>query len=470
MNDPFSSASTLLAAQSQGNLSAEELMAQTLERIAHVNPQVNAIVDLADSNSLLEAARTADRVPAEDRGLLHGLPLAIKDLANVKGFRNTEGSLIHADRVVDQDELMVARLRKEGAIFIGKTNVPEFGLGSHTFNPVHGATLNPYSNEHTCGGSSGGAAVALATGMLALADGSDMMGSLRNPAAWNNVYGFRPSIGRVPKEPAGDQYLHQLSTLGPMARSPSDIALMLEVMSGPDPRHPFGLADERFTPLKRMDLSHMRVGWISDWGGAYEVEKGLLEVSESTCAVLAELGAVVDPLVPDFPMERIWESWIALRSFSVAMGLRGLQVDRNLMKDSALWELDRGLSMSALDVQEASEARSEWFRAAIELFQRYDLLVMPTTQVWPFPVEQPYPISINGCSMDTYHRWMEVVVPVSLLGLPSLAVPSGFGAGGLPTGVQLIGAPGTDRFVLEVGEAYHHATHWPQRMPPPDCV
>ena len=453
----------LLNAIAAGRLSAEELMQATLERIASVNGSANAIVALRDPGDLLAEARALDAGP--NRGPLHGLPIAVKDLVNVAGIVSSQGSPIFKDHVPQKDDLIAARMRAAGAILIGKTNVPEFGLGSHTFNPVYGATRNPYDPARTSGGSSGGAAVALATGMVALADGSDMMGSLRNPAAWNNVYGFRPSWGRVPSEPAGDGYLHQLSTLGPMARSPEDLGLLLDVISGPDSRQPYGTASPAVSPVQAADMRGLRIGWLDDWGGAFSFQDGIREVCRDASDVFAQLGAEVVPVAAPFPADQIWDSWVTLRAWSVAAGLAELSEQRAALKDTARWELDRGLALTAMQVHEASVSRSEWFRCAAALFQDYDALILPSAQVWPFEVETPYPTEIAGTQMDTYHRWMEVMVPVSLIGVPCLSVPVGFGTEGLPMGMQVFGPRGTDARILSIGAAYHAATRWPQKRP-----
>jgi len=439
-------------------------MQATLARIGDVNGTVNAIVGLRDPDDLLAEAKAFDNKPAQ--GPLHGLPIAVKDLVNVRGIRSTHGSPIFADLIPDTDDLLAQRLRDAGAILIGKTNVPEFGLGSQTFNPVYGTTLNPYDSTRTCGGSSGGAAVALATGMVALADGSDMMGSLRNPAAWCNVYGFRPSWGRVPSEPVGDTFLHQLSTLGPMARDPHDIAVLLDVMSGPDHRQPHGYSADPVAPLRPVDPKGLRIGWLGDWGGAFPMEPGILDNAQNALRVLADLGCDVEEVEPPFPAEAMWESWITLRSWAVGSGLADTKDKRDRLKDSALWELDRAMTLSAMDVHRASVIRSDWFRVAAALFETYDALVLPTAQVWPFDAGNDYPEEIAGRRMDTYHRWMQVVLPASLIGLPALAVPAGFGDTGLPMGVQIIGPRGGDARLLGLGAAYHGATHWPQKYPP----
>lgn len=458
------SAEALVSQLRSRELSAESVMEATLARIAERNPAVNALVGMAQPEDLLTQARAMDAGPI--RGPLHGLPLAIKDLVNVKGLRSTQGSPIFADFVPEEDDALAARLRDAGAILIGKTNVPEFGLGSHTFNPVYGLTNNPYNPALTCGGSSGGAGVALALGMVALADGSDMMGSLRNPAAWSNVYGFRPSWGRVPAEPGQDRHLHQMSTSGPMARSPGDIALLLDVMSHADPLRPDARPPEPTAPLKAADLSGMRIGWLGDWGGAFPTEPGILASCVSALQVFRDLGATVEDLSAPLPFETLWESWITLRSWQVGAGLMPLRDNKELMKDSVLWELERAERMTALEAHDASAARAVWFACAVDLFSRYDALILPTTQVWPFDVNQPWPTEIAGVEMDTYHRWMACMVPVSLIGLPSLNMPAGFGGTGLPVGMQMFGPRGGDQKMLQMGEAYHQATLWPQKHPP----
>ncbi len=473
MADPLDlDARDLAAALSRRELSAEELMRATLARIETVNPAVNAIVSLRDPDTLLAEARAADAAPRA--GWLHGIPLAVKDLANAAGLPTSEGSPIFAGRVAERDDIAIGRLRAAGALFIGKTNTPEFGLGSHTFNEVFGATRNPYDLSRSAGGSSGGAAAALAARMLAVADGSDMMGSLRNPAAWNNVYGLRPSWGRVPAEPEGDSFLHQLSTLGPMARSPADLAAMLEVMAGPDPRQPHGLPAEPFLAELRGGAAGARIAWLGDWGGAFALEPGIARTCEAALAAFDSLGAAVEPIAPPFPAEALWESWTTLRSWAVAAGLAPLAERpeaRDRLKPEALWEIERGLAFSAMEVHRASVLRSRWFARAAELFAAYDALALPAAQVWPFPAEARWPGEISGRAMDSYHRWMEVVVPASLAGLPALACPAGFGPDGLPTGVQLVGRRGGDGALLRLGQAYHEATRWPDRRPPaPDST
>ncbi len=457
------SATDLLKQLANRQVSASDVMQATLDRIAKVNGDVNAIVALRDSDGLMAEAKACDDGPIT--GPLHGLPIAVKDLVNVAGVVSSQGSPVFQDHVPASDDLIAARMRQAGAILIGKTNTPEFGLGSHTFNPVYGATCNPYDANRTCGGSSGGAAVALATGMVALADGSDMMGSLRNPAAWNNVYGFRPSWGRVPSDPVGDSFLHQLSTLGPMARCPEDLGVLLDVISGPDPRLPLAVESAPVSPVTAAELQGLRIGWLGDWGGAFPTEPGILDICKDAMGVFDTRGARVEDVAPPFDAEKLWTSWITLRSFSVAAGLEPLASQKEDLKDTAQWELDRGLALSAMEVHHASAIRSEWFRCAAKLFEQFDALVLPSAQIWPFSVDLSYPTEIAGRAMDTYHRWMHVTIPVSLIGLPCLAAPAGFGTQGLPMGFQLFGPKGSDRKLLSVGAAYHAETNWPNKRP-----
>jgi amidase len=451
-----------------GRLSAAELMQATLDRVTAVNGKVNAIVALRDPDVLMAEARAADST--DRKGWLHGIPIAIKDLAHVKGMVTAKGCPIFAGHVAAEDDLMVQRLRAAGALIIGKTNTPEFGLGSHTFNPVYGATGNAYDPSRSSGGSSGGAAVALATRMLSVADGSDMMGSLRNPAGWNNVYGMRPTWGAVPPEPAGDVFMHHLATSGPMARSPADLAALADTIGGPDPRHPQSRAAAgALLPALDDHLPRQRIGWLGDWGGALPFEDGILALSDAALTQMADLGHGVAAVPAPFDMDALWQSWIDLRSFSVSSGAHmhyTNKAERAQLKPAAIWEIERGLAMSVIDLHRASALRSDWFRRALAMFEDVDVLVLPSAQCWPFPVEWEYPAEIAGVAMDTYHRWMQVVIPASLIGLPVVNVPAGFGANGLPAGLQLIGPPGSDARLLQLAQEWHLATGWPNARPP----
>lgn len=461
------SASELSRRIAAREVSPVEVMAAHLDRIEAVNGAVNAVVSLRDRDALMAEARAAEaRAP---QGWLHGLPCAVKDLVATKGLRTTWGSPLFADFVPAADDLLAARLRAAGAIFIGKTNTPEWGHGSHSFNPVHGVTRNPYDLGRSAGGSSGGATAALAARMVPVADGSDMMGSLRNPAAFCNVYGFRPTWGLVPGDALGDTFLATMATEGPMGRNVEDVARLLEVMAGENPEVPFGRASEPFADRLAADLRGKRIGWLGDWGGAYPSEPGILELCEAGLRVLEDQGAIVEPVPPPFPAEKLWQAWITLRAMLNAGAKGATYADpakRALLKPETQWEIAQGQNLSAQAVYRASEVRSRWYARAAKLFRQYDALVMPSAQVWPFPADWRWPEAINGKAMDTYHRWMEVVVPVSLIGLPALAVPCGFGPQGLPMGMQIIGPTGADARVLAIGQQYHRATDWPRRRPP----
>ncbi|MBB4301398.1 amidase [Rhodobium orientis] len=457
----------LAAAIARREVSCVDVMTAFLDRIAEVNPPLTAIVSLRERDVLLAEARDAD---AHSSDLpLRGVPFAIKDLVETAGIRTTHGSPLFADHVPAVDDLLAARIRAAGAIVIGKTNTPEFGIGSQSYNPVHGTTRNPYEVTKTAGGSSGGAAAALAARLVPLADGSDMMGSLRNPAAFCNVFGFRPSYGRVPPTPEGDTFLHQLATDGPMARSVRDLALLLDVIAGPDERFPHSIpVEELFSERLDVPVAGKRIGWIGDWNGYCPTEPGILPLCERALATFAELGCAVEPVVPDFDPAALWRSWTVLRSWAIASGLRVHFDDpssRDLLKPEALWEIEAGLALSAADVHAASVIRSEWFASLAGLFEHFDTLALPSAHVFPFDAETHWPKSVAGHEMDTYHRWMEVVVPVSLAGVPALALPAGFGKTGLPTGFQLFGRRGNDLGILQLGHAYDAETRWPKRRP-----
>jgi amidase len=338
-----------------------EVMAAWLGRVAAVNGAVNAIVSLRDPDELMAEARVLDDVAP--RGWLHGIPLAVKDLLATRGLRTTWGSPIHADHVPEADDLLVGRMRAAGAVVAAKTNVPEWGQGSHSFNPVFGVTRNPYDLTRSAGGSSGGAAAALATRMAWVADGSDMMGSLRNPAGFCNVYGFRPTWGLVPGDAEGDTHLATLATEGPMARTVEDVARFLMVQAGENPEVPFGRAVPDVLSGLERGVKGLRIGWLADWGGAYGVEPGILEACEAGLAVLQGLGAEVEHLAAPFPAEEMWSSWVTLRAMLNAGGKRALAEDAALRaqtKPETIWEIEQGSGLSAAAVYEASVIRSRW--------------------------------------------------------------------------------------------------------------
>ena len=457
-------ADALSAAIHAREVSCREVMQATLARIAEFNPTYNAIVSLRDPDALLReaGARDAQLAVGASMGWMHGMPQAIKDLADTAGLRTTHGSPLLREHVPEVDGLMVARMKAAGCIVIGKTNTPEFGLGSHTFNEVFGTTRNAFDPSRSAGGSSGGAAVSLATRMLPVADGSDSMGSLRNPAAWNNVFGFRPSQGRIPAHPAQEAWITTFGTEGPMARNVRDLALLLDVQSGHDPRAPLSLAKELpyAEGLDAFSAPGMRIGWLADLDGYLATESGILDVCAAGLARLERLGCAVEPTTLGFAPERIWDAWQTLRHWFVHARLTpALKTpsNRDLIKPEALWEHDLGAMLSAGAVMAASVERTAFYQHALTLFERFDFLALPTAQVWPFPAEWRWPKEIAGRTMDTYHRWMEVVVIAAFAGLPCVSVPVGFDVRGLPMGMQLIGRPRGDRELLRLAFAYEGA-------------
>ena len=464
-------ASQLSAAIRDRQVRCVEVMQAYLERIHRYNPVYNAIVSMVDEDELIERAERADRALDQDEywGWMHGMPHAVKDLANAKGLETSEGSRIFAGTIADEDDLHIARIRAQGAIFIGKTNTPEFGFGSQSYNDVHGTTRCAYDPALTAGGSSGGAASGMASHMLPIADGSDMMGSLRNPGAFNNVVGFRPSQGRVPSVPSNDLYYQQLATAGPMGRSVEDTIRLLVTMAGYDSRAPLSLRDEipAYDAFRRVDFAGFRVGWMGDYEGYLATEPGLLDLCKRSLEGISTHGVVVKDCMPAYDMARLWQTWLTLRHWSVS-GMKALYDDpetKKLLKPELIWEIEGSFDMPASRVAEAAIARADWYRALHELFERYDILALPTAQVFPFSADTHWPKSINGRAMDTYHQWMEVVIAATLGGLPVVNLPAGFDGRGRPMGMQFMGRMGDDRKVLEFAMAYEAATDFLDRRP-----
>src|ERR1700693_722338 len=425
------SAAALANAIRSKQLSCLEVMAAYLDQIERLNPHVNAIVVLQDRGSLLAQARERDAqlVRGGPVGPLHGLPHAVKDLQAVKGIRTTQGSPILKDFVPTTDSIMVERLRKAGAIFIGKTNAPEFGLGSHTYNPVYGVTRNAYDQSRTSGGSSGGAAVSLALRMLPVADGSDYGGSLRNPAGWNNVFGFRTSYGRVPAD-GRDAWLPSMGVVGPMARNVSDLAMLLAVQAGYDARVPLSMTGDGAIfrgPLEK-DFKGKRIAWSGDFSGYLPYEAGVLDVCKGALKTFESMGCVVEEAYPDYSIDAVWRAWLRLRAWQSGGGLLAYYNDpakRALLKPEAVFEVESGLKLTAFDITAASVVRTEWYHAVRRFFEKYDFFIVPTAQLFPFDVNTHWPQEIAGKKMETYHEWMKGVLPITMSGCPALAVPAG---------------------------------------------
>ncbi|HEX3847331.1 MAG TPA: amidase [Steroidobacteraceae bacterium] len=465
-------------------VSCVEVMSAYLDHIDRLNPKVNAIVGLRERAALLTEAAERDRQLArgDAPGPLHGFPLAVKDLMPVAGVRMTMGSPILADFVPPEDGIMVERLRAAGGILIGKTNTPEFGLGSNTYNPVYGPTHNAYGLSRSAGGSSGGAAAALALRMLPVADGSDYGGSLRNPAGWNNVFGFRTTGGLVPVTGC-DVWLPSMGVIGPMARSVTDLALLLSVQAGFDSRQPLSLPGNghAFSRWSQGALDALgeegigwcrgkRIAWCGDFGGAIPFEPEVLAVCRDALRVLEALGCRIEESAPEYPIDAVWDAWLKLRAWQVGGSLLAYYRDpakRKLLKPEAMYEVERGLELSAFDVSAASAVRTEWYEAVRRSFEKFDFLVAPTAQLFPFDVSLPWPAEVAGTPMTTYHEWMKCVVPVTMCGCPALAAPAGFGKAGLPIGIQIVAPLHRELDCLRLAHAYDTATRWPDKCPPP---
>ena len=451
-----------------GEMSCSELMSATLARIDAVNPRLNAICTRVDDDTALAMAAQMDGAihSGAAPGPLAGLPIAIKDLSATRGIRTTMGSPIFADNVPTQDSLLVQRLKAAGALVIGKTNTPEFGTGSHTFNSVFGTTLNPWNTDKTAGGSSGGAAVALASGMLPLADGSDMGGSLRNPAAFCGVVGFRPSLGRVPHWPNAMAWQSRLGVEGPMARDVRDCALLLSAMAGPDERDPMSIQEsgDPFAGSLDFDFSGWRIGWTPDLGDL-PVAAEVALVCASSLPHWRDCGFEVTDNCPD--LSGAMDVFKTLRaSYYAQFGADLLAQHRALMKDTVIENIEAGITLSGRDITAADALRTELYMRLLAFFEDHDFLVLPSTQVLPFDVTTEWIDEIDGQPLNSYLDWMSVCCVISVFGLPTISVPCGFSADGLPVGLQIVGRPRADLSVLQAAYALEQAMGIGVQHPP----
>jgi amidase len=462
------SATGLAAAIRRREVSCVEVMEAHLARIEAVNPLINAIVTL-DTELGLRGAAAADAALARDEapGPLHGLPMAIKDLEDTAGMRTTYGSPIYRDHVPAEDTLMVARLRRAGAIVVGKTNTPEFGAGSQTFNPVFGATRNPYDPARTPGGSSGGAAAAVASGMVPFADGSDLGASIRNPASFCSLVGLRTAPGRVPAVPSPNAW-NPMGVLGPLARSVEDAALLLRAMAGPDPRAPLSLDDppEAFGLGADLDPRAVRIAWSRNLGDL-PVEPAVSAVLEDHRAALVAMGCVVEDVEPDLTAAD--EAFEVLRgvAFAQAFGPM-LETAGDQLKDTIRWNTRVGLALTGADVGRALALQTELYERMRALLERYDALALPVSQVAPFPVEQEWVTEIAGTAMGSYLEWMRSCSRITVTAHPALSLPAGFTPDGLPVGVQLVGRQRGELALLRLAAAIEQATQVGRR--PPEAV
>ena len=463
----FSTAGELAGRIRSRELSAVEVMQAHLAQIDRVNSRVNAIVSQVDPEKSLAMARAADEKVASGGplGPLHGLPIAHKDLEEPAGIRTTFGSPIFRDHVPEQDTLMIQRIKAAGALTVGKTNVPEFGAGSQSFNPVFGATLNPYDLRRSGGGWSGGGGAALDSGMLPIAGGSDMGGLLRNPGNFNNVVGFRVSPGRVPTVPALNVW-GNLSVKGPMARTVDDVALFLSAIAGPDPRSPISIdtpGDVFARPLDR-EFSGVRVAWAPDLGGL-PLDPRVRAVLEGGRGVFSDIGCEVDEACPDFSGAN--EAFQTLRALDFALGHHEkLRDHRDLIKDTIIWNTEKGLALTPLEINRAQALRSQLYARVERFLAEYEFLICAVNQVPPFSVETEYPTEIDGVQMETYIDWMKSAYYITLTGLPAISAPCGFTEDGLPVGVQIVGRWHDDFGVLQIARAFEQATGVWKRRPP----
>ena len=462
----FLSATDLARQIATRQLSAREVMEAHLSRIEQTNPLVNAIVTLLPDLAM-ERAAAADEALArgETVGPLHGLPIAHKDLFLTKGIRTTFGSPIYRDFIPDEDDLIVERCDAAGAITIGKTNTPEFGAGSQTFNEVFGKTVNPYDTSKTCGGSSGGAAVALACGMLPIADGSDMGGSLRNPASFCNVVGFRPSPGRVPQWPVVSGW-SPISVSGPMARTVEDVALVLTAIAGPDCRSPISIAEpaSRFAATLSRDFRNVKIAWSRDLGGL-PVDPEVAAAIEPQREVLEAIGCVTEEADPDFnDADEIFQ---VLRAWLFETKYGGLiRSHRDQIKDTVIWNTEQGSQLTGPQLGLAERKRTDLYHRFRKFLDGYEFLICPVSQVPPFDRDAPYVTEINGETLDTYIDWMKSCYYITVTGHPAISVPCGFTSEGLPVGLQIVGRHHDDLGVLQLAYAFQESTHIGMRRPP----
>lgn len=457
----------LAALIKRGEVSTTEVLRAHLEQIDAVNPELNAIVTYLPEMAL-ELARGADEKQArgEDLGVLHGLPIAHKDANETKGIRTTMGSPVYRDYIPESDDLIIERLKQAGCITLGKTNVPEFGAGSHTFNRVFGATRNPYDLRRTCGGSSGGAAVALAAGMIPIADGSDLGGSLRNPASFCNVVGFRPTPGRVPKFPAANAW-ERLGVDGPMGRTVQDVALMLQAIAGYDPRAPISLSEPAtvFAENLERDFDGVKIAYSPDLG-ELPVDPEVTATIEKQLPIFSDLGCQLERAAPDF--RDAYEIFQTLRAWSYELSFsdRFAVFGEEQFKETIRWNVAQGVGLSAAKISRTEVKRSELFHRVREFLEIHEFLLLPTAQAPPFLLEWEYPTQINGVEMETYIDWMMSCAFITVTELPAISIPCGFTDGGLPVGLQIVGRPRSDFSVLQLAYSFQEATRFYQQTPP----
>ena len=447
----FLTVESLINKIGDNDLSIPEIINVFYERINEKNNEINAVISKIPYSNLKKRILLSEKRRLENKRYspIDGFPIAIKDLEETEGILTTSGSKVFQKNIPTIDSPMVRNLKRSGCIIIGKTNVPEFGIGSQTYNEIFGSTKNPFDIELTSGGSSGGAAAAVSTSMIPFADGSDMMGSLRNPASFCSVFGFRPTPGLIPSNKT-DNCLPKLSTLGPIGRTTKCLTFLLDAQIGN-----FNINENKNNLFSKivdnLPKKEIKIAWLSNFNGSYIYENEINEICEKFLKKLENQQFKIETYSPKFSSQIIWESWINLRSLSIKSELYEYFEDKKksrYLKPEIIWEIERALSLTSLDFENAVSKRTNWKTYTASLFKSFDFLALPSTQVFPFSAKIKYPKKINKTKLDTYHRWMEVVVPASLIGLPTISIPCGFNTKGLPIGIQLIGKSGDDKKVL----------------------
>lgn len=466
----YSTAGEMAAALRAKEISARELLELHVARIDEVNPRVNALVSVDPDRAREQAGAADDRLArGESVGALHGLPFAVKDTIALAGWRTTNGSPLMADHVPDADELIVERVRAAGAVFVAKSNVPEFAAGSHTYNSIFGTTVNPYALDRSAGGSSGGSAAALASGMVPLADGTDMGGSLRNPASFNNVVGLRPGTGRVPEWPRANAW-EATAVSGPMGRTVADLALLLSVQAGPSSRVPLAMESPGSIFAESLDrpdeppLAGLRVAFSADLGGAFAVDHQVAGVLQDQVSVMEQAGSVVIDAYPD--LHEAEDTFRTLRAWNFQSRFaEQLAQDPDAFKASLADNIRAGEPLTAADISRAYAQRTTLAERMRVFFESHDVLVMPVSQVPPFPADQEFPHEINGEIQQTYLDWMRSSYLISVTGCPAISVPAGFTSDGLPVGIQIVAPHAGERRLLEIAHAFEQRTRVGERRP-----
>ena len=453
-------------------VSVKEVVEFYLERIRKYNPTLNAIVLQRDEKKIVDEANSIDKSGIDKNKPLIGLPIACKDLFDIEGFPSTYGYLDFKNNIAKKNSIIVDRLKKSGAIIIGKTNTAELGIGGHTTNRLFGPTSNPYNISKSAAGSSGGAGAAVAAGLLPFADGTDMMGSCRAPAAYANIYGFRPTTGLIPTDRSNEKRLDNspvLTTPGCFAKTPQDMSILLDCIVGKDSTDPFSISlnssfKENFN--NKTNFSNFRVCWLSDLNGEYNFENGIIEMCENQLKNLNNYKLEIEPLKSNITSNDLWESWNILRAKSIFDDIVSMKIDDiNKMTQQAIWEFEKGKKIKKEDIDRALKQKISCQNEIEKLFEKYDFLILPSAQVFPFDKNLQYPDKINEKKLDTYHRWIEVFIMSSLLDLPTITVPIGFNDDGLPMGMQIIAKKFNDLQLLAFAKQYEECFNFSKIRP-----